>query len=391
MGRSRSRSRSRDRDRGRDRSLSSSSSSSEDSAEREERMQRERDDREERELKREQKKAAKKAARVQTAATAKAGLLQWRFLIKQDDPIDEDTFDVTLLASCPPELRVNSIVTAEDWGRLEPYLRESFEIPTSVKIGLQGKVLFSGKQALFFKVRDQPTLSTARFQIERLGQLLVDETEVTVEVEICAVDVGKKLKAKSKPRTRKQEASTTKLDELKSSIYGMTASTRSYVTGSWKPASSDIMRSEPEYLAKYFEGRGLTEKVMGNADYHPSPVVLICPFDSCKKSHRVLNGVSAVSQLYSHWKGRHASNPMAIALEKRWRLALDNKHKSKEWLDAQPGCALCLTCEEADRLGGEEAGYEQIRPPKPDPTDFKLTFDLNTEEHRAWKAAVGTI
>ena len=167
-------------------------------------MQRERDDREERELKREQKKAAKKAARVQTAATAKAGLLQWRFLIKQDDPIDEDTFDVTLLASCPPELRVNSIVTAEDWGRLEPYLRESFEIPTSVKIGLQGKVLFSGKQALFFKVRDQPTLSTARVQIERLGQLLVDETEVTVEVEICAVDVGKKLKAKSKPRTRKR-------------------------------------------------------------------------------------------------------------------------------------------------------------------------------------------
>ena len=87
---------------------------------------------------------------------------------------------MTLLASCPPELRVDSIVTAEDWGRLEPYLRESFEIPTSVKIGLQGKVLFSGKQALFFKVRDQPTLSTARFQIERLGQLLVDarvETE----------------------------------------------------------------------------------------------------------------------------------------------------------------------------------------------------------------------
>ena len=82
------------------------------------------------------------------------------------------------------------------------YLRESSEIPTSVKIGLQGKVLFSGKQARFFKVRDQ--LSTARFQIERLGQLLVDETEVTVEVEICAVDVGKKLKAKSKPRTRKR-------------------------------------------------------------------------------------------------------------------------------------------------------------------------------------------
>ena len=97
---------------------------------------------------------------------------------------------------------MDSIVTAEDWGRLEPYLRESFEIPTSVKIGLQGKVLFSGKQALFFKVRDQPTLSTARVQIERLGQLLVDETEGTVEVEICAVDVGNGSSRPSPSRAR---------------------------------------------------------------------------------------------------------------------------------------------------------------------------------------------
>ena len=40
---------------------------------------------------------------------------------------------------------MNSIVTAEDWGRLEPYLRESFEIPTSVKIGGQGAVQRHGK------------------------------------------------------------------------------------------------------------------------------------------------------------------------------------------------------------------------------------------------------
>ena len=63
--------------------------------------------------------------------------------------------------------------------------------------------------------RPAPTLSTARFQIERLGQLLVDETEVTVEVEICAVDVGKKLKAKSKPRTRKQLEAEETFRELK--------------------------------------------------------------------------------------------------------------------------------------------------------------------------------
>ena len=46
-------------------------------------------------------------------------------------------------------------------------------------------------------------------------------------------------------------------------------------------------------------------QVMGNADYHPNPCVIICPFATCKKSHRVLNGIGAVSQLYSHWKEGH--------------------------------------------------------------------------------------
>ena len=66
------------------------------------------------------------------------------------------------------------------------------------------------------------------------------------------------------------------------------------------------MRSEPEYLAKYFEGRGLTEKVMGNADYHPSPVVLICPFDSCKKSHRS-----------AQWRERRVAAVLALEGEAR--------------------------------------------------------------------------
>ena len=45
----------------------------------------------------------------------------------------------------------------------------------------------------------------------------------------------------------------------------------------------------------------------------------------------------------------------------------------------------------AERLGGEAQGYEQIRSPPPDPTDFKVAFDLHTDEHRAWLQAVGTI
>ena len=44
-----------------------------------------------------------------------------------------------------------------------------------------------------------------------------------------------------------------------------------------------------------------------------------------------------------------------------------------------------------NRLGSEENGYEQIRKPAPDPTDFKPTFDLHTPECRMWLAAVGSL
>ena len=123
---------------------------------------------------------------------------------------------MTLLASCPPELRVNSIVTAEDWGRLEPYLRESFEIPTSVL----------RRDGLDAQLRDR--LVEARLE-------------------------------------------------------------RHHAVG-----------------AKYFEGRGLTEKVMGNAAYHPSPMVLICPFDTCKKSHRG-----------AQWRERRVAAVLALEGEAR--------------------------------------------------------------------------
>ena len=128
---------------------------------------------------------------------------------------------------------------------------------------------------------------------------------------------------------------------------------------------------------------------MGNGDYHPGPVVIICPFATCKKSHRVLNGVSAVSQLYSHWQEGHKDNKAARVLEARWRLELDNKDTSAAWLDARH--PLILSNEEMDRLGGEEKGYEQIRKPAPDPTDFKPTFKLHTPEHRTWLEAVGSL
>ena len=115
------------------------------------------------------------------------------------------------------------------------------------------------------------------------------------------------------------------------------------------------------------------------------------PFDSCQKGRYQLNGVGAVSQLYSHWQEKHGENPAARVLEARWRLALDNPSKSAEWLDAQPDMALILSNEEMDRLGGEQMGYERVRRPTPDPTDFSPAFDLHSDEHRAWLQAEGTI
>ena len=52
---------------------------------------------------------------------------------------------------------------------------------------------------------------------------------------------------------------------------------------------------------------------------------------------------------------------------------------------------LVLSNEEMHRLGGEEQGYQRIRSPSTDVTDFALTFALHTDEHRAWLQATGTI
>ena len=151
------------------------------------------------------------------------------------------------------------------------------------------------------------------------------------------------------------------------------------------------MRREKEGLAKFHETRGLCEAVMGDADYHPNPCVIVCPFATCKKAHYHLNSFSTVSQLYSHWQKQHAKNKAARILEARWRLATVNKKSRnlKALLDApQP---LVLANEEMERLGGEEKGYEGIRKPAPSVADFKHRFALNSSEHFQWLEAAGTI
>ena len=236
------------------------------------------------------------------------------------------------------------------------------------KVGLKGKVLLDGEPRLFFKnVCDMPTLANVHCLIVELGRLLLDAKEATVDVQIISMTVGKKLKGKAQPRTHKQDATEAAFKALKHAVYheineellgpppqplateeraqDMVArghasdvqaamahleaqdqaqaqrraqfqaehaadpelhySLNGQQTGTWTAAASDLMRRDRVSLAKFHETRGLCEVVMGDADYHPNPCVLICPFAKCCKAHYHLNGFSAVSQLYSHWQKKY--------------------------------------------------------------------------------------
>jgi hypothetical protein len=126
--------------------------------------------------------------------------------------------------------------------------------------------------------------------------------------------LGVRLKGKSRPRTHKQDATETAFKALKHTIYhefrdgaldglhpsdqiarelhsedAMHYSVYGEQTGEWTAAASDIMRHERTFMAKFHETRALSEAVMGDANYHPNPCVLICPFATFRKAHYHLN------------------------------------------------------------------------------------------------------
>ena len=345
MGRSRSRSRS---------SSSRSSSSSEDSVEREEREQKERERREQKAYEKEQRRVAKeqcraadKKARLEAAAIEKANSLVWNFSIPPEPDADlEDLLKLTLVAKKKAYMGA-AVVDVQDWAALEVYLRSQFEVDESIKrIKLAVQVELDGEVRLRSSAFDATTLGTVHFNIIDLGAVLLEATAIKITASVTSAVIGKKLKAKAKARTRKQEEASAKWNDLKKSIYGSTNLNNSYTTGTWKNESSDIMRREHDYMATYFETRALCEKaracgsppshptrphphtthtawdptlrekVMGCAEYHPNPCVLICPFEGCKKGRRQLNGPGLVSQLYSHWQSkvcRHRAHAAAAA------------------------------------------------------------------------------
>ena len=193
MGRSRSRSR------------SSSYSSSEDEEERKEREALEEEKRALRAFEREQRAAAKKQKRLGQDAIEKAGAQLWTFSIPAaDGVVEEDPFTLSIRAVKPPHAPA-SVVDTQDWAALEGWVRAQFEVPDAVKkIKLKVRLELDGEAKLFGSARDPTTLFTAHDSIIRMGQLLLDATEVKVNVSIVAADIGKKLKAPSKLRTREQ-------------------------------------------------------------------------------------------------------------------------------------------------------------------------------------------
>ena len=408
MGRhSRSRDRSRSRGRSRSRDSSSDSEESEEREIREEQRQLRKAEREE--ARKQRAEAAKKAA-TEKAAMEKAQGLQWRFYVPTPAGVteEEEPFDLMLRAAKPswsPDV-IDTLTWAGERG-LNKYLRSVFEVSDSVKIGLKGQVLLNGAPRYYFKASDDPTLSNVHSSIIGLGEHVIGAEKVQVNVELVSLGLGMKLKGKSRPRTHKQDATEAAFKELKAAIYGIKVcyeqdgvqhertdlhyEQEGVQCGEWTPAASDLMRRDRTSLAKFHETRALTEVVMGCADYHPNPCVFICPFKTCRKSQYHLNGFSAISQLYSHWQKKHSENKAARVLEARLRLANDNKkvRNLSALLDGQ--VPLILDNEEMERLGGQEAGYEEVRMPQPSAADFKHRLDLSSREHFDWLAATGTI
>ena len=180
--------------------------------------------------------------------------MSWTFSIQPEEGDElEDQYEVTLLAKKKAYMAA-AIVDVQDWAALEVYLRDKFEVKASVtRISLAVKVELDGEVKLRKKnVCDVTTLGTVHFNIIDLGKLLLDATVVKVTASLTSMTLGKKLKAKAKERTRNQEEAGAKWNELKKSIYGSTAGTKSnsYTTGQWTTEASDIMRREHAYMEK---------------------------------------------------------------------------------------------------------------------------------------------
>ena len=138
------------------------------------------------------------------------------------------------------------------------------------------------------------------------------------------------------------------------------------------------------------DARIVDAQVMGSADFHPNPCVLICPFaheGNCGDNGKFrLNGPSRVSQLYSHWKVQHAGNPAAAILERRWRMMLKNKMISLQQLDAGDsqldfGDAQLDLGDDVLRSPADAGSGDRFCPP----------CSVRSPSYASWMGATGTI
>jgi len=138
---------------------------------------------------------------------------------------------------------------------------------------------------------------------------------------------------------------------------------------SWTTQCAEILansgRADKE-LKKFQEARNEVQLVFGDAKYLLNPVMMLCPFDNCKKGIHMLNGLSSYLNFYSpknsHLKEKHKDDPAAQALLKRLEAvaAPGGKELTPEELDAKEGCALKLDSDWLDVNMQPEAGAPKL-------------------------------
>jgi hypothetical protein len=268
---------------------------------------------------------------------------------------------------------------------IEAYLRDTLDIHKTIKkIGVKVFLEVDGDRDGHTTVRDQSTLGTLLATLEDKQKKLLKAKVVKLTGQVISLRGPTTIKKASRPRGGKQREDEMNFKALVETLLGQRPGHGA--EGAWTAAASDVIRRQPGYLSKFHADRLLVEKVLGDGRFLITPCTFLCPFDGagCTKAVCRLNRFGGISQMYKHWVAKHSDNPAAKQLIARFKLALKNKQLSTDQLDSKAPLEL---------EGPVEDGHEQLRSPTDVTAEdmFVYDFEMNSEGHRAWLAAAGTI
>jgi hypothetical protein len=283
-----------------------------------------------------------------------------------------------------PALQPASLVLLHR-SEIEEYLRVSFEIHKTIKkIGLRMTLKLEGESKFVTTARDPTTLSSFWGLLEGRSEAVLVAKVIELSGSVISVQGPKTIKKASRPRDGKQREDETNFKALVAALFGERPG--HCAEGAWTASASDVMRRQPEYLTTFHADRELVKRVLGDGRFLVTPCTLACPFESavCTKGCRRLNRFGGISQMFKHWEKRHGDNPAAKQLIARFKAILKNKRLTMAQLDAKAPLVL---------EGEAEDGYEQVRSLDAIASEdlFTYDFEMHSDEHREWLAAVGSI